>query len=130
MPTSDARSHARPPIDAAALEVARDDVPNEEILDGVVAAFRALSDPTRARILYALLRRPLYVRDLALLIGVSESAISHQLRFLREHHLVKRDRRGNAMAYSLDDHHVAVLFREAEYHADHVRRGISDHPYP
>ena len=130
MRPTDPPRHTRAPIDAASLEVARDDVPNEAVLDGVVAAFRALSDPTRVRILYALLRRPLYVRDLALLIGVSESAISHQLRFLREHHLVKRDRRGNAMAYSLDDHHVAALFREAEYHADHVRGGISDHPYP
>src|SRR5579864_2458445 len=130
MGTSDGRSRAQDPIDAAALEVAREEVPNEEILEGVVAAFRALADPTRVRILYALARRPLYVRDLALLVGVSESAVSHQLRFLRERRLVKRSRHGNAIAYSLDDHHVAALFREAEYHADHVRQGLSDHAYP
>jgi DNA-binding transcriptional ArsR family regulator len=107
MRTPDGCSRAPDPIDAAALEVAREEVPNEEILEGVVAAFRALADPTRVRIPCALARRPLYVRDLALLVGVSESAISHQLRFLRERRLVKRNRRGNAIAHSLDDHYVA-----------------------
>ena len=104
-------------------------MPNADIVAGVVAAFRALADPTRVRILYALTHGPLYVRDLALLVGVSESAVSHQLRFSREERLVKAHRRGTAMAYTLDDHHVGALFREAEYHADHVRQGLADHPY-
>jgi DNA-binding transcriptional ArsR family regulator len=69
------------------------------------------------------------VRDLALLVGVSESAVSHQLRFLRENRLVRSRRRGNVIEYALDDHHVAALFREAEYHVDHVRQGLLDHPY-
>lgn len=120
----------RAAIDAAALEAARRSAPDEHIIGGVVSIFRALADPTRARILYALARRPLYVRDLALLVGVSESAISHQLRFLREQHLVAADRRGNAIAYALADHHVSALFREAEYHADHVLKGLADHSYP
>jgi ArsR family transcriptional regulator len=118
------------PIDPSALADARSVMPGDEVLAGVVAAFRALADPTRARILYALTRGPLFVRDLALLAGVSESAVSHQLRFLREHRLVKPRRHGNAIAYELDDHHVAALFREAEYHADHVRQSLADHPYP
>jgi hypothetical protein len=49
---------------------------------------------------------------------------------LRERHLVKPDRRGNVIVYTLDDHHIGVLFREAEYHADHVRQSLADHPYP
>jgi DNA-binding transcriptional ArsR family regulator len=126
----DERRSAPTPIDATALKAARAAVPNDEIVAGVVAGFRALADPTRVRILYALGRGPLCVRDLSLLVGVSESAISHQLRFLREHSLVKPHRRGNAIAYSLDDHHIGALFREAEYHADHVRQGLADHPYP
>jgi ArsR family transcriptional regulator len=117
------------PIDPAALSYARHALPSEEILTGVVAAFRALADPTRARILYALTRGPLCVRDLALLVGVSESAVSHQLRFLRENRLVRSRRRGNVIEYALDDYHVAALFREAEYHVDHVRQGLLDHPY-
>ncbi len=102
----------------------------EEAMDALVETFQALADGTRARILFALTRRSLCVRDLAILAGVSESAISHQLRFLRERHLVKPRRQGNVIYYAVDDHHVAALFKEAEYHVDHVRSGLADHPYP
>ena len=118
------------PIDPDALALARAAAPDDVILGGVVAAFQLLADVTRARILYALARTPLCVRDLALLVGVSESAVSHQLRLLREGNLVQPHRQGNVITYSLEDHHVAALFREAEYHADHVRQHLSDHPYP
>ena len=118
------------PIDQEALAAAQAAMPDEETLAGVVAAFQLLGDATRARILYALARTPLCVRDLALLARVSESAVSHQLRLLRQRRLVKPHRRGTVMTYSLEDHHVAALFREAEYHADHVRQHLSDHPYP
>jgi ArsR family transcriptional regulator, lead/cadmium/zinc/bismuth-responsive transcriptional repressor len=130
MPTSQDQRTTLTAIDPEALAAAREAVPHEEVLAGVVAAFRALADPTRARILYGLTRGPLCVRDLALLVGISESAISHQLRCLREQHLVKPDRRGNVIAYALDDHHIGALFGEAEYHADHVRQHLPDHPYP
>ncbi len=92
--------------------------------------FAALADPTRAKILYALIRRSLCVRDLAIVVGVSESAVSHQLRLLRGWRLVKSRREGNVIYYSVDDHHIAALFREAEYHADHVHQELPDHPYP
>lgn len=111
----------------AAIEAAR---PSERIVEIVVETFQALGDPTRITILYALQQRPLCVRDLAHLVGVSESAVSHQLRLLRDRRLVRPKRRGNKMYYALDDHHLAVLFREAEYHADHVLSGHPDHPYP
>ena len=126
----DARQTSTTAINPQALAAARNGMPDNDVLAEVVAAFRALADPTRARILYALNQGPLCVRDLALLVGVSESAVSHQLRFLRERRLVKPQRRGNVIAYVLDDHHVGALFREAEYHADHVRRDLEDHPYP
>jgi ArsR family transcriptional regulator len=118
------------PIDPEALAEGREGVPSDEIVDRVVEAFQALADPTRARILYALVRRPQCVRDLAILVGVSESAVSHQLRLLRDRRLVKAHRKGNAMYYAVEGHHVAALFREAEYHADHVRQGLPDHPFP
>ncbi len=120
----------RAPIDAEALAEARDAVPPDEIVERVVQAFEALADPTRAKILYALVRRPQCVRDLAILVGVSESAVSHQLRLLRDRRLVKPRRAGNVIYYAVDGHHVAALFREAEYHADHVRQDLPDHPYP
>lgn len=118
-------------IDAEAVEEARRGLPDPRVLELVVETFGALSDRTRARILYALVRRPLCVRDLALAVSASESAVSHHLRLLRDRRLVRPVRRdGNQIEYRLDDHHVAVLFREAEYHADHVRGGLADHPYP
>ena len=116
-------------IHPEAVEQARTQALPEEHLRLMVEAFEALADLTRARILYALLEQPLCVRDLAVLIGeVTESAISHQLRFLKDRRLVKAQRDGNVIMYAIDDHHVAALFREADYHADHVRRGLPDHP--
>lgn len=118
------------PIDPEAVAVVCEEAPSDEFLRLVVEVFQALADPTRAKMLYALIRRSLCVRDLAIVVGVSESAVSHQLRLLRGWRLVKSKREGNMIYYSVDDHHVAVLFREAEYHVDHVRQGLSDHPYP
>ena len=117
-------------IDGEAVEAARAAALPEAHLLLLVGTFQALADQTRARILYALIGRPLCVRDLAILVGVSESAVSHQLRFLRDRRLVRPRRQGNIIYYAVDDHHVAALFKEADYHIDHVRRGLPDHPYP
>ncbi len=117
-------------IDSEAVEAARAEALPEAHLQMIVETFQALADPTRARILYALTKRPLCVRDLALLVGVSASGVSHQLRFLRDRRLVKPRREGNIIYYTVDDHHVAALFKEADYHVDHVRQGLPDHPHP
>jgi DNA-binding transcriptional ArsR family regulator len=117
------------PIDPEAVAEVQATAPSEALLTVVVETFQALADTTRAKILYALIRRPLCVRDLALVAGVSESAVSHQLRILRARRIVKPRRAGNVIYYSVDDGHVAVLFREAEYHADHVQQGLPEHPY-
>jgi len=117
-------------IDAAAVEASRAEALPEAHLHMIVETFQALADPTRARILYALTMRPMCVRDLAILVGVSASGVSHQLRFLRDRRLVKPRREGNIIYYTADDLHVAALFKEADYHVDHVRQGLPDHPYP
>ncbi len=116
-----------PAIDPDLIAVARAAIPVEERLTALVDTFQALGDLTRVRLLYALLTGPLCVRDLAILVGVSESAVSHQLRYLRDRRLVKPRRAGNVIYYALDDRHVAALFREADYHVDHVSRGLPDH---
>ena len=116
------------PIDPDGVARARRAVPTDGLLAVVIETFEALADPTRARLLYALRKRSLCVRDLAAGTGVSESAVSHQLRLLKDRRLVKSRRRGNLVVYSVDDHHLAALFREAEYHADHVRHNRPDHP--
>ena len=116
-------------IDAEAVTAARAEALPEGHLQMIVETFQALADPTRARILYALAQRPMCVRDLAILVGVSASGVSHQLRLLRDRRLVKARRDGNTIYYQVDDHHVAALFKEADYHVDHVLKALSDHPY-
>lgn len=82
--------------------------------------FKALSDPTRVRIISALSAGELCVCDLATTLGMSQSAISHQLRLLRQLRLVKRRKAGQMAYYTLDDEHVSALFHEG---MDHVRHG-------
>jgi len=78
--------------------------------------FRTLGDPTRVRMLDALSQSELCVCDLATLIGLSESAVSHQLRLLRNLRLVKARREGRMVFYALDDRHIITLFRQGLKH--------------
>jgi ArsR family transcriptional regulator len=73
--------------------------------------FRTLGDPTRVRILDALSHGELCVCDLAALVNMSESAVSHQLRLLRNLRLVRPRREGRMVFYALDDKHIITLFR-------------------
>jgi len=82
--------------------------------------FRALADPTRVRIVSALGASELCVCDIAATLDMSQSAISHQLRLLRQLHLVKRRKQGQMVYYALDDEHVSALFGQG---LDHVRHG-------
>jgi len=110
------------------VEKAHDKMPQEALLEVVVECFKALGDNTRAKILYALQNQPLCVRDLAVLIGISESAISHQVSFLKDKRLLKVKRQGNIMYYSIAYQHILNLLKEAEYYADHIRQNLPDHP--
>jgi DNA-binding transcriptional ArsR family regulator len=78
--------------------------------------FSALADPTRVRILDALSHGELCVCDLAALVRMSESAVSHQLRLLRTMRLVRPRREGRMVFYALDDRHIITLFRMALRH--------------
>lgn len=116
------------PIEPKVVAKAQKQIPSDELLRVVVECFKALGDETRAKILYALEKQPLCVRDIAVLIGISESGISHQLSTLKDKRLVKAERNGNVMYYSLAYEHIHNLLKEAEYYADHVYSGIADHP--
>lgn len=118
------------PINPEAVTKAAAAIPTEMHLTTAVEMFQMLAHPTRVRILYALLEQSLCVRDIAIVVGISESAISHQLRHLRDQYIVKTRRDGNIIYYTLDDQHVAALLREADFHADHVQQMLPDHPYP
>ena len=81
--------------------------------------FRALADPTRLRILSALVGRELCVHQLARAVGMSQPAVSHHLRILRHMRLVSHQRRGRHIFYRLDDGHVEALLAQAFRHAAH-----------
>jgi ArsR family transcriptional regulator, lead/cadmium/zinc/bismuth-responsive transcriptional repressor len=84
--------------------------------EALAETFKILGEHTRVRILLALSTRELCVCDLAELFGLSVSAVSHQLRLLRAHRLVRPRRQGKLVFYSLDDDHVRTLFREGLNH--------------
>ncbi len=80
--------------------------------------FSALSDPHRLKLLSALAQQELCVCDLAAAVKMSESAVSHQLRVLRSHRLVKYRRQGRNVYYSLADKHITALYKEVADHLD------------
>ena len=121
---------SKSPIHPEVVDELRATVAPDELIAVIAETFHVLGDPTRLKILYLLKKHPCCVRDLAILTSVSESAISHHMRILKDRRIVTQRREGTIIYYSLSDHHLAPLFQEAEYHADHVYRAIPDHPYP
>lgn len=87
--------------------------------DRVAGTFGVLADPTRARILHALslAESELCVCDLAVLLGISQSALSHQLRLLRDRDVVARTKRGRMVYYRLADEHIRHVFADGVRHA-------------
>jgi DNA-binding transcriptional ArsR family regulator len=84
--------------------------------------FRLLGDSTRVRILDALSRSELCVCDIARLLGLTESAVSHQLRLLRGMRLVRPRREGRMVFYALDDDHIVRLFEQGLKHVQERRK--------
>lgn len=81
--------------------------------------FKALGDPTRVRLIYALLQKELCVHDLCIVLDMTQSAVSHQLRYLRNTRIVKRRKVGKTVFYSLDDRHVEEIFAQTLQHLKH-----------
>jgi len=93
---------------------------DEETLFMVSQTFKALSDPTRLRILNLLFTGEHSVNDIAESLSLLQSTVSHQLRFLKNLRLVKFRREGTTIYYSHDDEHVIDLLREAINHCHHT----------
>jgi ArsR family transcriptional regulator len=87
-----------------------------EAVSALAETFRVLGDPTRVRMLDALSHGELCVCDLATLLGLTESAVSHQLRLLRSLRLVRARRAGRMVYYALDDRHIVTLFKQGLIH--------------
>lgn len=94
-----------------------------DAVEGLADTFRALGDRTRVRILDALSQAELCVCDLAAVLGLSQSAVSHQLRLLRALRLVRARREGRMVFYALDDQHIISLFRQTLQHVEEDREG-------
>ncbi len=92
------------------------DMPDEEILYDVADLFKTFGDTTRIKILYALMDSEMCVCDIAELLGISQSAVSHQLRTLKQARLVKFRRDGKSVVYSLADDHVHTVIAQGIAH--------------
>ncbi|MFC1862878.1 ArsR/SmtB family transcription factor [Thermodesulfobacteriota bacterium] len=98
-------------INPERVDRARKESIPEKDLEHLALIYKAVGDPTRLRIAIALKGGEMCVCDLAALLGVSESAVSHQIRRMKDLALVKGRRDGQVLYYSLDDEHVADLLR-------------------
>ena len=107
-------------VDPDAVQRVRDHALAPESTAEVAEIFKAMSDPTRVRILHALSHAELCVGDLAAVLGMKEPAISHQLRLLRSLRVVRARRDGKLVYYSLDDDHVTRLFQLSLEHVGHT----------
>ena len=91
-------------------------MPDEELLYDLADLFKTFSDTTRIKILYALYDGPRSVGDIAETIGATQSAVSHQLRILKQARLVRFDRDGRSLIYSLADDHVHTMLAQGMSH--------------
>lgn len=91
-------------------------IPEDETLHGLADLFKVFGDPTRIRILYALSAEELCVCDIASVLSMTQSAISHQLRVLKQTKLVKFRREGKTVYYSLADSHVKTILNQGLEH--------------
>lgn len=105
-------------VDEPRVKAVEAQMPADETIEEVSDIFKVLGDPTRAKIVFALSRTELCVCDIAALLGLSVSAVSHQLRLLRSLRLVKYRKEGRLAYYSLDDDHTAHLLQDV---LEHVR---------
>lgn len=106
-------------VDREAVAAALQAVPQQNLLDLLARTYQALGEPSRLKILHALLARELCVCELGEVLGASAPAVSHHLRRLKEQGLVKARREGKLVYYSLDDAHVEELLRAGRQHISH-----------
>lgn len=103
-------------VDARKVKRAARAMKSDEAVGLLAETFKLLGDPTRVRLAYALAREELCVCDLANLLGMSQSAVSHSLRALRQLKLVRFRKEGKIAYYTLDDEHIAHLLDEGFRH--------------
>lgn len=98
------------------VESVRKNILAEEVLNNLSELFKLFGDTTRLKILSALFQSEMCVCDISALLGISQSAISHQLRTLKQASLVKNRKDGKVVYYSLNDEHIKHIFNEGLIH--------------
>lgn len=117
MPRPHAKPSPQPPVE----------MPTDEQVAVAVETLTLLSDPTRLRIVWALLHGEHSVNDLALIVRARPGAVSQHLAKLRLARVVRQRREGTHMFYAAEDSHVRQLIDESLYHGDHVVQALPDH---
>ena len=105
-------------INTKILEQIQQSIGNSETIENIADIFQALSDPTRLKIVIALNEMELCVGDVSAIVGMTKSAVSHHLRFLRNLKLVKYRRQGKMTIYGLDDDHIKTIIQQAKDHVE------------
>ena len=98
------------------VEQVKSEMPDEELLYDLAELYKVFGDSTRIKILYVLFEAPMCVCDIAQLLGMTQSAISHQLRVLKNSKLVANRRDGKSIIYSLADDHVRAILNQGMNH--------------
>ena len=100
------------------VEKLNESMPKEELLYDLAEFFKVFGDSTRIKILYVLLQSEMCVCDIGQILNVSQSAVSHQLRFLKQMQLVKFRREGKTIFYSLSDGHIKTILSQGLEHIE------------
>lgn len=95
-------------------------MPDDELIYDLAEFFKVFADSTRMKIIYALMNEELCVCDIAAIVGTTQSAISHQLRILKQSKLVKYRKEGKIVYYSLDDEHIAEITKKGREHIEEL----------
>lgn len=104
------QSTDQPVMDKKLVENVRQKMPDEELLYDLAEFFKVFGDSTRIKIIWALFEADMCVCDIAKLLNMSQSAISHQLRVLKNSRLVRYKKSGKTVYYSLNDDHIERIF--------------------
>ena len=108
-------------VHASTVEMVQRKMPDDDMLCDVAELFKVFGDMTRTKILSALIEAELCVCDISEIVKMSSSAVSHQLRILRQTKVVKSRRAGKEVYYSLDDAHISGIYKMALEHLEEER---------
>lgn len=113
-------------IHQSVVDEVKKKMPDSKKLYDLAYLFKLIGDPTRCKILFALDQKEMCVCDLANVLNMTKSSVSHQLSILKKHKIVRFHRVGKEVYYALDDEHIVKLFEIGVEHISHLKRRNND----